>query len=267
MNAQITYTAPLDASSLRYFLRYEQANANTEYLPHTHVWGQVIFVQSNVLQMQVAGQRLLTPTAIPIWIPPGVEHTSYNPKQSFFYTFNVTAEFCAGLPKSACLLNVSPIVKAIMEDFAQRDVTVPATEEDRRLCGVLLDQLKLAEEQESYLPTSDDKILSPVLLALEQDPADNTTLAQWASRVFTTERTLSRRCQAQLGMSFSEWRQRLRFLHAISLLEQGKTVQETALDLGYNSASALIVMFQQQSGTTPERYRRRALQPFTRTTS
>lgn len=267
MIEQITYIPPSEANSLNFFFRYEQANANTEYLPHAHAWGQVIFVQSNVLQMQVAGKRLLTPTEIPIWIPPEVEHASFNPKQSLFYTFNVAAEFCAGLPKNACLLNVSPIVKAIMDDFAQRDIALPATHEDRRLCRVLLDQLKLAEEQESYLPTSDDKYLSPVLLALEQDPADNTTLAQWATRVYTTERTLSRRCQALLGMSFSEWRQRLRFLQAISLLEQGKTVQETALDLGYNSASALIVMFQQQSGTTPERYRSRSLLPDKRTTS
>ncbi len=52
-------------------------------------------------------------------------------------------------------------------------------------------------------------------------------------------------------MSFSEWRQRLRFLHAVSLLEQGKTVQDVALDVGYSSASAFIVMFQQIAGTTP----------------
>lgn len=56
-------------------------------------------------------------------------------------------------------------------------------------------------------------------------------------------------------MPFSEWRQRLRFLHAISLLEQGEAVQDIAARLGYSSSSALIAMFQQQSGTTPERYR------------
>ena len=65
-----------------------------------------------------------------------------------------------------------------------------------------------------------------------------------------------RRCQQELGMAFSEWRQRLRFLHAISLLEQGKTVQSIALDVGYSSASAFIAMFQQIAGTTPERFRR-----------
>ncbi len=76
-------------------------------------------------------------------------------------------------------------------------------------CAVLIDQLRLSPRQQTYLPSSDDKFLAPVLEALEHRPADNTSLAAWAARVYTTERTLSRRCQHDLGMSFSEWRQRL----------------------------------------------------------
>ncbi|WP_168385243.1 AraC family transcriptional regulator [Erwinia amylovora] len=254
---QLTYTAPTDAERLRIFFRYEQANARTGYLPHQHRWGQVVFVTCNVLEMQVEGERLLTPPGLPIWIPPGHQHASYNHKQAHFRTLNIAEEFCHGLPQRACLLRVGPVVHAIIEDCAARELLVPQSEQDLRLCAVLLDKLCEAQSQQSYLPSTADKMLAPVLKALEHNPADNTTLAQWAQRVFTSERTLSRRCQALLGMSFSEWRQRLRFLHAISLLEQGKSVQEVALDLGYNSASALIVMFQQQSGTTPERYRSR----------
>ncbi|MCP2229871.1 AraC-like DNA-binding protein [Erwinia aphidicola] len=258
MIQQLTYSAPADAEALRLFFRYEQANARTEYLPHQHRWGQVIFVKCNVLEMQVEGERLLTPPDLPIWIPPLQQHASYNHKQAHFRTLNIAAEDCASLPPRACLLRVSPVVHAIIDECAARQLLVPESAEDRRLCAVLLDQLRQAESQQSYLPSTQDKALAPVLQALERNPADNTTLAQWAQRVYTTERTLSRRCQTLLGMSFSEWRQRLRFLHAISLLEQGKSVKEVALDLGYSSASALIVMFQQQSGTTPERYRHRA---------
>ncbi len=55
MNLQIEYQPPIDAPLLRYFMRYEQANAKTEYLPHLHSWGQVIFVTSHVLEMEVEG--------------------------------------------------------------------------------------------------------------------------------------------------------------------------------------------------------------------
>ena len=257
MTLQITYQPPVDAGHLRYFFRFEQANAKTEYLPHAHDRGQVIFVKSHVLEMQVEGERLLTPADIPIWIPPGHRHSSYNHRQAQFRTFNLAATLCAGLPARACLLIVDPIVQAIMDEFAHNEIEQPTSDAQWRLCDVLCDGLRLAPVEESYLPLSNDKFLAPILQALEADPGDNTTLSVWASRVFTTERTLARRCQQQLNMSFSEWRQRLRFLRAIALLEQGRSVQAIAHELGYSSASALIVMFQQQAGTTPDRYRMR----------
>ncbi|CAQ83540.1 MULTISPECIES: helix-turn-helix domain-containing protein [Photorhabdus] len=42
----------------------------------------------------------------------------------------------------------------------------------------------------------------------------------------------------------------------LSLLEQGTTVDEVVLDIGYSSSSALIAMFQQLVGMTPERFRK-----------
>ncbi|TQC76478.1 AraC family transcriptional regulator [Pantoea dispersa] len=257
MNLQVEYQPPRDAPLLRFFMRYEQTNAKTEYLPHQHDWGQAIFVTSHVLEMEVEGERLLTPAEMPIWIPPGQRHSSYNHCQAQFRTFNLAADLCAGMPEKACLLSVDAIVHAIMNDFARRALEQPQSDADWRLCEVLIDRLRLAPVNTSYLPMSDDKFLAPILRALEENPGDNTTLAQWAKRVFTTERTLARRCQQQLQMSFSEWRQRLRFLRAIALLEQRCSVQGIAHELGYSSASALIVMFQQQAGTTPDRYRSR----------
>ncbi|CNH79274.1 AraC family transcriptional regulator [Yersinia frederiksenii] len=247
----VAATAPQNLS-----FRCEIYNANTEFLPHSHTYGQLICVKSGVLAMNIGGQRFLAPPEFSVWVPAGVEHSSYNRKPMHFRAIDIALAFCNGLPASACLLNVSPIFNAIVEDCFARGLLMPESEQDMRLAHVLIDQFNQSPVQRTYLPTSQDKLLSPVLMALERCPADNTSLALWAKRVYTTERTLSRRCQQELGMAFSEWRQRLRFLHAISLLEQGKTVQSVALDVGYSSASAFIAMFQQISGTTPERYRR-----------
>ncbi|WP_279084774.1 helix-turn-helix domain-containing protein [Gilliamella apis] len=92
-----------------------------------------------------------------------------------------------------------------------------------------------------YLPSSNDKYLAPILKELELDPANNKTLEQWAQTVFTTERTLARRCQQKLGMSFRMWRQRLRFLYSISLLKQDKSIQDIAFSVGYSSVSVLLL--------------------------
>ena len=71
-----------------------------------------------------------------------------------------------------------------------------------------------------------------------------------------SERTLARQFVRELGMSFGEWRQRLRYLAAIEALETSHSVQEIAFDLGYSSGSAFIAMFARQAGCTPEQYRR-----------
>ena len=235
--------------------RGEIVEGNSEYVRHSHPWSQIICVKSGVLAMLVNGQRYLAPREFAIWVPAGVEHSSYNRKTTRFCAIDIAPELDTDLPAEPCLLTPTAIFNAIADDCFSRNMTEPQNEADLRMCRVLLDQISLAPRQNTYLPTSENKLLAPVLNALEKNPADNTSLAQWAKQVYTTERTLSRRCQQELGMSFAQWRQRLRFLHSISLLEQGKTVHDVALDLGYSSSSAFIAMFQQISGTTPQRFR------------
>ncbi|MNT78415.1 HTH-type transcriptional repressor of iron proteins A [compost metagenome] len=94
---------------------------------------------------------------------------------------------------------------------------------------------------------------------MQADPGDNRPLAQWAEQIHVSERTLARQCVRELGMSFGEWRQRLRFLASIEALDSPRSIQEIAFDMGYSTASAFIAMFQRQAGCTPEHYRRTSL--------
>jgi AraC-like DNA-binding protein len=147
------------------------------------------------------------------------------------------------------------LLKAILADFAARDITMPETTEDLRLAQVLVDQIRSAPRCESYLPFSDDPLLGPVLSALQADPGDRHSQAEWARRMGTTERTLSRRCQDDLGLSFNEWRQRLKLVAALSLIEAGEPVHRIASQLGYSNASAFIAMFRRLTGTSPTQMR------------
>ncbi|MGA6577371.1 helix-turn-helix domain-containing protein, partial [Providencia sp. NPDC089923] len=179
----------------------------------------------------------------------------FNKESVKFRIIDFSHQYNQILAQRPCVIKLSPIFQSIMSDMYQRGIVQPETEQDLRLAHVLIDQFSLSPCQDTYLPNTKDKFLAPILLELQNDPADNTTLAGWAKRFYTSERTLSRRCQQELGMSFSEWRQRLRYLHAVAGLECGKSVHEVALDVGYSSASAFIAMFQQISGVTPDRFR------------
>ncbi|WP_237387869.1 AraC family transcriptional regulator [Xenorhabdus sp. Sc-CR9] len=236
--------------------RDETLNAETECRLHTHPFGQLIYVVCGVMETQVGKQRFLAPPEFCIWIPKNIAHSSYNRKALRFWIIDISPQWTDTLPQQPCIIRLNSIFSAIMVDFFERKLLQPETEKDKRLAQILIDQLEISPKQCTYLPSSKDKLLGPILQLLERNPADNTSLSEWAKKRYTSERTLSRRCRQQLGMSFGEWRQRLRFLHAISLLEQGKNVYEIAFDVGYSSPSAFIAMFQQLAGTTPERFRK-----------
>ena len=116
---------------------------------------------------------------------------------------------------------------------------------------MLVDQIRLAPRFESYLPFSDDPLLGPILAALQADPGDRRSAAQWAREAGTTERTLSRRCHDQLGVSFNAWRQRLKVVAALALLDEGEPVYRIAERLGYGAPSGFIAMFRRVTGASP----------------
>jgi AraC-like DNA-binding protein len=70
-------------------------------------------------------------------------------------------------------------------------------------------------------------------------------------------RTVQRLFPLQTGLTFAQWRARLRHLHAARLLGEGRTVAQTALDCGYQSTSAFVAAFRGLAGVTPGQFCRR----------
>ncbi|WP_104041110.1 AraC family transcriptional regulator [Vibrio hyugaensis] len=241
------------------FMNFEAFLSNTETRIHSHPWGQVQLISGGILEMDAEDTRFLAPPHLAIWVPAGIRHTSYNRKPLEYCSLNIAPELTQHFPLKTSLIKVTPIVSSIIEDFRQRDINVADSVEDKRLVQVLLDQLAKQEVEHHFLPTTDNKYLEPILKAVEEAPTDEISLGEWAEKVHTTERTLARHCQSELGMSFTEWRLRVRYLHSMELLRKGQTVKEVALTLGYNQASPFIAMFKKYSGITPEQYKNRVL--------
>lgn len=249
-----TENAPSDV-----FMNFEAFLSNTETRTHSHEWGQVQLISGGILEMEAEGTRFLAPPHLAIWVPANVMHCSYNRKPLDYCSLNIAHQLTASFPNQTSLIKVTPIVSAIIDDLRRRDVNIAQSESDKRLVQVLLDQLATEEVEHHFLPSSNHKYLAPILAAIEENPTDDMSLADWASRVHTTERTLARYCQSELGMSYTEWRLRGRYLHSMELLRSGQSVKEVALTLGYNQASPFITMFKRYSGFTPEQYKNRLL--------
>ncbi|PAU62794.1 AraC family transcriptional regulator [Pseudomonas sp. PIC25] len=238
------------------FFRTACVPAESTYPRHRHAWGEFVYSFSGVMEVKLADHHYLAPPQYGIWLPPNVEHRGLNRYEACHCSLYIAADLSTALPANPCALTLSPLIRALLDHLRQHPPGLPRTEADERLLRVLVDQLAAAPRAGSYLPTSDDPLLGPVLDALSANPADNRTLPELAREANTTERTLMRRCQRDLGISFAEWRQRLRVVRAMALLEAGQTVESIALDLGYASASAFIAMFRRLMGVTPDEFRR-----------
>jgi len=249
------YTGPeiVDASQPMRF-KVVHLKAGSADPADRHDAGQFVHAISGVLEVGMDGRFFLAPPQYGVWIPPGMEHVASNRHEASYVTLYVAEPLCAALPRRACTMAVNPLILAVLDLLRRGGVEVPGRPQEHRLFQVLLDQLATTPSHDSYLPTSQDPLLGRVLNALQSSPRDGRTLADWAALVHTTERTLARRFQRDLDMSFNEWRQRLKVLRGIAMLEDGRAVKDVALELGYSAPSAFIAMFQRQIGMTPQAY-------------
>ncbi|MDY7548151.1 helix-turn-helix transcriptional regulator [Glaciimonas sp. CA11.2] len=233
------------------WLRRARFKAGTVFPQQRRSWGRLLYAVKGVAEFDVAGERYLSPPAYAIWIPPEVTHASRANLDIEYVVVHIESDRCVDMPTEPCTLALSDVTKALVTDLTSRGIGHPRAETDLRMVQVIIDQLIAAQRYASYLPATDDPLLSPIIATLELNPGDRRSLAQWADESSSTERTLSRRWHAHLFMSYNEWRQRLRLVKAINMLEAGNQVKEIAYTLGYQNTSAFIEMYRRRTGTTP----------------
>jgi len=202
----------MDALPRPLFARSESLAERTTTPRHSHPWAQLSYAISGVLRVHTERGRFLAHCQV---------------------------------------LAVSPLLRELIRAFGTLPVDYDEQGADGRLAAVILDQLRAAPELGYSLPWPDDVRLRGICEALYEQPDLSFSLAQWSEQLHISEKTLTRQFQRDTGLSFRAWRQRLRLLSALPLLERGQPVTDVALACGYDSTSAFIAAFGQQFGTTP----------------
>ena len=241
-------TAPL-------WINFRNDPAFSVYPSHGHAWGEFIYAFNGIMEVNIEHIDYITPPPYGIWLPPHLKHSGLNRTDVSHGTLYVHESLCATLPAQAGIMLTTPLVSALLNHLKDHPQPIDSAEH-LRLLHVLLDQLQTANMISSYLPHSEHIGLKNILNFLHQYPADQSSLAQLASMSNMTERTLARHSLKELGMSLHEWRQRLKVIKAISLLNEGKKIESIALDLGYANSTAFINMFKRWMNVTPDQFRK-----------
>ena len=246
-----------------------QRPANTGFQPipagggieaHWHDRHQIVYAGRGVLSVTTDAGSWIAPATRAIWVPAGTLHQHRAYGETALHTVGLTENPLNLYTPSA--LVVSPLLRELIltytsgEDGGRGDedehrVGETGAAERRRLHAVLLDQLRRSPQRPTYLPTPNDPRLASVCDLLRDDPADTRTLTELGREVGASERTLSRLCKADLGMTFPQWRTQLRLHHALRLLAEGHQVTQVAHQTGWASTSAFIDTFRRAFGHTP----------------
>lgn len=196
----------------------------------------------------------VVPTHRAVWIPAKIPHTITMSGSVAMRTLYLKPHLARNLPKSCCVLNVSPLLRELVLHACEFEKLQSKTRPHRHIIDLVLDQLRSIETVPLQLPSLSDPRAARIANRLIDDPGDSRSLGEICREAGSGKRTAERLFQKEAGITLGKWRQQLRLMRAMQLLAEGAKVTHAALEAGYSTPSAFISMFRKALGVTPTRY-------------
>lgn len=219
---------------------------------HRHDEHQIVYAARGVLTVATHKGSWVAPANRAIWVPAGTVHAHRAHGDVELHLLGLPATHNPLKLTNPTVLAVSPLLRELIVAYTREDGV--DTPERVRLRRVLLDQLRISPQQPLHVPMPTVPVLRAVCGLLYADPSDPRTLLELGRTVGASDRTLSRLFRSDLGMTFTQWRTRLRLHFALSMLAEGMPVTTVAHRCGWSSTSAFIDVFRRAFGQTPGQY-------------
>jgi AraC-like DNA-binding protein len=218
-----------------------------------------VYAASGVLAVQTDLGTSIVPANRVAWTPATFRHRHRAHGDTDMRIVFLTPALARGLPDHPVVFQASTLAREVLlattEPSSNDASTTHTAAAHNRLLRVLIDELREADEQPLHMPEPRDDRLLAIARMLQDDPADNASLAELGRTVGASARTLSRLLRNELGMTFHEWRTQIRIYHALVLLADGHDITRTAHACGWSNPSSFIAAFTNLVGTTPGRHR------------
>lgn len=224
--------------------------------PHTHDWGQLVFVREGAATLAAEDGSWVAPAGAALWVAPGKMHSLRFGVRSNYVSLYLRSDRAeTAVAGGSAAVAPTPLLAALV-DFAAAAGTLDARRPAERAAATLL-AFQIAEHQADRLalplPKS-AKLRRVADIALDGARGARTGSSALASEQGLSLRSLERRFFAETGVSIGRWRARARMQKALQRLSSGASVKETAAALGYSSPSAFVAAFRRTFGASPARY-------------
>ncbi|NQX30020.1 helix-turn-helix transcriptional regulator [Microbacteriaceae bacterium VKM Ac-2854] len=225
---------------------------DTHWAEHSHATHELLWAQRGASTATV-GSRVwtITPT-VGLWIPAGLVHSGWTPAGMWLRAAQFSVDRAPKVAEGPVAVTITELLRLLLDRF---DQDLDAGERERTAATVL-DVLAPAEH-EVLLQLPEAALLGPIVQAIREDPADQTSLASRAVTLNVSTRTIARAFQAETGLGFERWVATARAQKAIALLARDHSIDEIAELVGYGSASSFGTAFRRVTGMSPGRFRSR----------
>lgn len=220
---------------------------------HAHCSGQLYWLKRGMLAVETKSEQWALTSGAVGWLPPGCQHkgTAFGLMEGSILYLGST--LCHGLPDAPSLGIIDDFLSALLSRLT-RFGGVPLNQKQRRLLGVLADELHNAPPAPVRLILPDDRRALAAACWIMDYPDEDFTQDIFARRAGLSVRTLRRLFLKETGLGFSQWRQQARLLRSLEFLSQGYSVSNMAAACGYSNTSSYIALFRQRFGVTPGAY-------------
>lgn len=229
----------------------ETVERTTFWAEHSHATHELLWNERGASTATIGSRTWTITSTIGLWIPAGSPHSGWMPAGTRHRAAQFSIDAAPALAATAVAVDLSPLLLLLLDRLGGEDIG----DSSRTTTEAMVLDILSPAPHELLLSTPVSDLLSPIAAALESDPADGRTLAEWATELGVSGRTITRAFQTETGLGFSRWIATARVQHAIGLLARGEDIEEIAARVGFRSASAFGTAFRRVTGTSPGRFR------------
>lgn len=227
---------------------------------HSHRFHQLLYAASGALRLETDEGTWLLPPQRAAWICAGVRHRVAARQPVALRTVYLARRLAPAPPFRCRVFAASPLAREMILHATRWDHRRSTHDDTARAYFRALAALGLewaSSPGPFHLPAPRSDELRRALAWLHDHLDQPVTAAQLARVSGSSLRTLARRLDAELGLSFRDYLRAARMLRAVELLAAPTArVTEVALAVGFSSPSAFTAAFVAFLGEPPRDFRK-----------
>nr|WP_235693759.1 helix-turn-helix transcriptional regulator [Brucella intermedia] len=206
---------------------------------HSHRRGQLLYGNTGYMTALTEEGAFMLPSGYAVLLRPDLPHAVETFGETEMYSVYVEENISRDLWEETRVLKVSALLDASIQALAKEPLLYDENGRGRHLSALILDEIRCAGRQPLTVPLPTEKQLRKLCRNLLGNPGLDLTIDDWAEEVGMSRRTMTRKFRQETGMSFIEWRQRLRASHVMRRQAEGVPLAMASVEAGYQSVSTL----------------------------